>query len=86
MDYCPIDYAVQETYAQSLKEKLLQLEKKHRTEGNRIFYLAIPPTLYENVISNLGATGLIAGRRGLHPCSHRKTLRTGPRFSQKAQP
>jgi glucose-6-phosphate 1-dehydrogenase len=58
MDYCPIDYSVQETYAQSLKEKLLQLEKKHRTEGNRIFYLAIPPTLYENVISNLGTTGL----------------------------
>ncbi|HVP77443.1 MAG TPA: glucose-6-phosphate dehydrogenase [Thermodesulfobacteriota bacterium] len=58
LDYCPIEYAVQETYAQSLKERLLQLEKKHKTEGNRIFYLAIPPTLYENVISNLGRTGL----------------------------
>ncbi|HUL29288.1 MAG TPA: glucose-6-phosphate dehydrogenase [Thermodesulfobacteriota bacterium] len=58
MEYCAIDYAVQETYAQPLKEKLLQLEKKHRTGGNRIFYLAIPPTLYEGVISNLGTTGL----------------------------
>jgi len=58
MEYCTIDYALQETYAQSLKEKLFQLEKKHRTERNRIFYLAIPPTLYENVISNLGTTGL----------------------------
>ncbi len=58
LDYCPIEYTVQETYAQSLKERLLQLEKKHKTEGNRIFYLAIPPTLYENVISNLGTTGL----------------------------
>src|SRR5512143_3813809 len=45
--YSPIEYGVQETYAQSLKERLLQLEKKHKTEGNRIFYFAIPPTLYE---------------------------------------
>jgi glucose-6-phosphate 1-dehydrogenase len=56
--YSPIDYTVQETYTKSLREKLLQLEKKHQTRGNRIFYLAIPPTLYENVILNLGATGL----------------------------
>ncbi len=64
LDYCSIDYTVQETYAQSLKEKLLQLEKKHQTGGNRIFYLAIPPTLYEQVISNLGATGLSQGGQG----------------------
>jgi glucose-6-phosphate 1-dehydrogenase len=56
--YAPIDYTVQETYAKSLTENLLQLEKKHQTGGNRIFYLAIPPTLYENVIFNLGETGL----------------------------
>jgi glucose-6-phosphate 1-dehydrogenase len=56
--YAPIDYAVQETYAKSLRENLLQLEKKHQTGRNRIFYLAIPPTLYENVIFNLGKTGL----------------------------
>jgi len=62
--YFPIDYTVQETYARSLKEKLLQLEKKHQTGGNRIFYLAIPPTLYENVISNLGTTGLSQEERG----------------------
>jgi len=51
--YVPIDYTVQETYTQLLKEELLQLEMKHQTEGNRIFYLAIPPTLYEHVIANL---------------------------------
>jgi len=56
--YSPIDYAMQESYVKSLKEILSQLEKKYQTEGNRIFYLAIPPTLYENVILNLGATGL----------------------------
>jgi len=62
--YSPIDYTVQETYAKSLREKLLQLEKKHLTGGNRIFYLAIPPTLYENVIFNLGATGLSQEEKG----------------------
>ena len=58
LDYAAIDYTVPETYARSLKEKVLQLEKKHQTGGNRIFHLAIPPTLYESVISNLGTTGL----------------------------
>ena len=58
LDYSPVHYEGPETYTQSLKEKLLQLEKRHQTGGNRIFYLAIPPTLYESVISNLGATGL----------------------------
>jgi glucose-6-phosphate 1-dehydrogenase len=58
LDYSPVHYDVSETYTQSLKEKLLQLEKRHQTGGNRIFYLAIPPTLYESVILNLGATGL----------------------------
>ena len=62
--YSRIDYAVRETYAQSLKGKLLQLEMQHQTGGNRVFYLAIPPTLYENVILNLGATGLSQEEKG----------------------
>lgn len=62
--YSPVDYTVQATYTQSLREKLLQLEKKYQTGGNRIFYLAIPPTLYENVILNLGAAGLSQEEKG----------------------
>ena len=62
--YSPVDYTVQVTYAQSLRENLLQLENKHQTGGNRIFYLALPPTLYENVILNLGATGLSQEEKG----------------------
>jgi len=56
--YSPVDYALPESYSQSLKRMLPQLEKKHQTGGNRIFYLATPPTLYENIILNLGVTGL----------------------------
>jgi len=56
--YSPIDYGMKESYLKSLKEGLPPLEKKHQTGGNRIFYLAIPPTLYENVILNLGVSDL----------------------------
>ncbi len=62
--YSPIDYTFQETYAKSLREKLLRLEMRHQTGGSRIFYLAIPPTLYENVILNLGAAGFSQEEKG----------------------
>ncbi len=43
-------------------KRLLQyippLEKKHRTKGNRIMYLATPPTVLESIIENLGKSGL----------------------------
>lgn len=57
LHYHSVAYDVQDTYA-GLKERLLILEKKHDTGGNRIYYLATPPTVYEPVIENLGAAGL----------------------------
>ncbi len=56
--YSSLDFSVPEFYTESLKERLPVLEKKHQTRGNRIFYLAIPPAVFESVITNLGATGL----------------------------
>jgi glucose-6-phosphate 1-dehydrogenase len=50
--------STKESYQRSLRKKLPRLEKKHQTGGNRIFYLAVPPSLYEPIILNLGATGL----------------------------
>jgi len=41
-----------------MRERIRELEKAHDTGGNRIFYLAIPPTVYEVVVSNLGSSGL----------------------------
>ncbi|HSB05650.1 MAG TPA: glucose-6-phosphate dehydrogenase [Thermodesulfobacteriota bacterium] len=61
--YSPIDYSLPESY-RSLKEKLLSLERNYQTLGNRTFYLAIPPTLYDDVILNLGATGLSRQEKG----------------------
>jgi glucose-6-phosphate 1-dehydrogenase len=37
---------------------LRKLDKKHGTGGNRIFYLAIPPSLYKSTAQMLGMAGL----------------------------
>ena len=42
----------------SIKDIIKDLEQAHDTLGNRIFYLAVPPTVYELVVSNLGSSGL----------------------------
>ncbi len=46
------------THYASLKERLVQLDKQYGTGGNRLFYLATPPTLYSDIIGQLGAAGL----------------------------
>ena len=48
----------------SVKESMVSIEKEHETLGNRIFYLAVPPGVYETVIENLGKTGLSGEERG----------------------
>lgn len=58
LHYSPIDYGTAVSYQQSLREEILRLEKEFGTGRNHIFYLAIPPTLYDDVIFNLGNTDL----------------------------
>src|SRR3990170_6855580 len=55
--YTSFDYSSREAY-QLLREEIAALEKRHVTNGNRIFYLSLPPTAFETVIVNLGITGL----------------------------
>jgi glucose-6-phosphate 1-dehydrogenase len=45
-------------FYRTLRERLLALDERHRTGGNRLFYLAVPPTLYPEIIGHLGAAGL----------------------------
>jgi len=47
-----LDYGEKDSFLR-LRKKILAFEKKHETRGNRIFYLAVPPALYEPVISNI---------------------------------
>jgi glucose-6-phosphate 1-dehydrogenase len=55
--YCPIEYDDPSSF-ERLAGRLRELDKKHKTEGNRIFYLAIPPMLYEKTAQMLGKAGL----------------------------
>ncbi|MBI3399301.1 MAG: glucose-6-phosphate dehydrogenase [Deltaproteobacteria bacterium] len=56
--YFPLDYSSSESYIKFLANQLSLLEAKHNTGRNRIFYLAIPPTVFEDVIVNLGNADL----------------------------
>ena len=60
----PFDYGSRESYTVDLADILPKLESKHQTTGNRIFYLAIPPSVFSEVIHNLGAAGLSREERG----------------------
>ena len=55
--YTHVDYEQQASFRR-LRRHLNDLEKKHHTLGNRILYLAVPPDVYEPIISNIGSAGL----------------------------
>ncbi len=55
--YLSGSYDDPDTYRR-IEERLEQLDAEAGTQGNRLFYLAIPPTLYGSVIDNLGKSGL----------------------------
>lgn len=42
----------------ALKERLIDLDGRSGTSGNRLFYLAVPPALYPEIIGHLGEAGL----------------------------
>ena len=46
------------SYYKHLKESLLRLDQEHKVPGNRLFYLATPPSLYSGIIRGLGESGL----------------------------
>jgi glucose-6-phosphate 1-dehydrogenase len=61
--YLPVEYDDKPSHVH-LAEKLRVLDMEHGTGGNRIFYLAIPPTLYETTARMLGRVGLSGERKG----------------------
>ncbi len=65
--YSTFDYGDLRSYTRDLGDILPALEQKHETHGNRVFYLAIPPQVFEAVVHNMGAAGLSREERG---CSH----------------
>ena len=67
LHYASFDFDIAETYVSNLKDKLVPLEGKYQTAGNRIFYLAIPPTAFETVVLNLDKAGLSKMRKSGYP-------------------
>ena len=55
--YCQGDYKAHETYT-TLIERLMEVDARHCTGGNHLFYLATPPQLYPVIVQQLGAAGL----------------------------
>ena len=60
--YQPLEYDDPLGYGQ-LSALLAHVEETHGLPGNRMFYLAIPPTLYGTVAGMLGASRLAAPRQ-----------------------
>lgn len=44
----------------ALAARLNEIDQRQGTRGNRLFYLAVPPTLYETIAACLGEAGLAA--------------------------
>jgi glucose-6-phosphate 1-dehydrogenase len=45
-------------FYESIKTRLASLDKKHKIDGCHIFYLAVPPFLYTQIVEHLGSSTL----------------------------
>ena len=73
---------------QQLAELLDAVSKNHNCGGNYVFYLSTPPSVYSDVIQQLGAVGLHQGYWGrvvLAACRNREAVRQRPHDRPYAQ-
>lgn len=61
MHYLAADYTDPASYVE-LRTQLLALDERHGTRGNRLFYLATPPSVYADIVRGLGEAGLAGAR------------------------
>jgi glucose-6-phosphate 1-dehydrogenase len=45
-------------FYENIKKRFDELDKKHKVDGGRVFYLAVPPFLYGTIVEHLGSSGL----------------------------
>lgn len=60
--FCPGEFGDAQTY-ERLRDGLRAVDQERVHTGNRLFYLAVPPSAYSDIITGLGKAGL-AGTRG----------------------
>ena len=53
----------------SLGKRLEELERRHQTEGNRLYYLSTPPSMFAPIVNCLGERKLVQWGYGLKPWS-----------------
>jgi glucose-6-phosphate 1-dehydrogenase len=63
MYYLSSNFGKEEGFA-PLAKLLKDLEQKHGTRGNNLFYMATPPSLYEDIVDRLAESGLAQKRPG----------------------
>jgi glucose-6-phosphate 1-dehydrogenase len=57
VEYVPVEFHDAGAYRR-LAERLRQIDRERGTAGNRVFYLATPPSSYPEIIEQLGRAGL----------------------------
>jgi glucose-6-phosphate 1-dehydrogenase len=63
LDYIPGEFGADATY-QRLASRLPELDRERGTRGNRLFYLATPPSEFDDILTHLKGAGLIAAPHG----------------------
>lgn len=63
LHYQPIDTSNPADY-EKLNKRLTELDAKYQTYGNFLFYLSTPPSLYEQIVTNLGNHRLNSQEKG----------------------
>ena len=63
LHYVAVDLEQPETF-QGLADALAHLEQELHTEGNVLFYLAVPPSLFDDYVRQLGDMGLLREEEG----------------------
>lgn len=66
LNYIAIDYLNDRDY-RSVDKALNELDSYYSTQGRAIFYLAVPPSAFEPIIENIGASGMTRAQNG---CRH----------------
>lgn len=59
--YCAAEYDDPKGYGQ-LGDLLAEADRIHGTAGNRLFYLAVPPSLVPTILAHLATAGLVSPR------------------------
>ena len=49
---------------QALKQQLIEVDKKHSTQGNLFYYLAVAPRYFGEIVKQLGAAGMTEEQNG----------------------